>query len=114
MKLAVTCWFAVSVNTQGPVPLHAPPDHPVKVSLPSALSVSVTWVPGAKVAMQVIPQFIPAGLLLTVPTPRPAGTTVNTDPRDGLNVAVTCWLELRVKVHMELVPLQGPLLQPAK
>jgi hypothetical protein len=64
--------------------------------------------------MQVIPQFIPAGLLVTVPTPSPAGSTVNTAPRDEVNVAVTCWLELMVNTHTELPPLQAPLVQPAK
>jgi hypothetical protein len=48
------------------VPVHAP-DHPVKAEVASAVAVSVTCVPCAKV--------VPEGLLVTVPVPVPVFVT---------------------------------------
>jgi len=56
------------------LPLHAPV-HPVKVEPVVAEGVSVTCVPLLKLALQVVPQLIPAGLLVTVPLPVPAFVT---------------------------------------
>jgi hypothetical protein len=43
VKLAVTCWFALSVNVQvGLLPLQPPAVHPAKVEFASAVAVSVT------------------------------------------------------------------------
>ena len=71
LKVAVTLVSAVTVTSQADVPLHAPP-HPVNVELPVGFGVSVTLVPLSKSALQVLPQLIPPGLLLTVPVPLPA------------------------------------------
>ena len=62
------------VVVQLPVPLHAPP-HPVKVDPVVAVAVRVTLVPEVTVALQVLPQVIPAGLEVTVPVPVPALVT---------------------------------------
>ena len=78
LKVAVTCWLVLSVSVQvGLLPLQ-PPVHPVKDELAAAVSVSITWVPFAKLALHAVPQLMPAGLLLIVPVPVPAGLTVNT------------------------------------
>src|SRR5947209_9954200 len=62
------------VTTQLPLPVHAPV-HPVKVEPVVAEGVSVTCVPLLKLALHVVPQLIPAGLLVTVPVPVPAFVT---------------------------------------
>ena len=76
MKVAVTVVAAESVTTQVPVPEQPPPLQPVKVEPAAGVAVNVTAVPLAKLAEQVAPQVIPAGKLVTVPLPVPAGVTV--------------------------------------
>jgi len=76
LKVAVAEAFAVRVTLQEPVPLHAP-DHPAKVEDELGDALSVTAVPLAKVASQVEPQLIPAGLLVMVPPPAPDPFTVS-------------------------------------
>jgi hypothetical protein len=49
-------------------PEHAP-DHPLKEPPEAGAAVSVTLVPEGNAALQVEPQFMPAGLLVTVPDP---------------------------------------------
>ena len=49
-------------------PEHAP-DQPVKVALPPGVAARVTVLPLVNVAVQVGPQLIPEGLLVTVPVP---------------------------------------------
>ena len=77
MKVAVTFCAAVIVTVQVPVPLHPPPLQPVKVEPPEGVAVSVTLVPLVKLALHVLPQLIPAGLLVTVPLPVPFSVTVS-------------------------------------
>src|SRR5580698_2456331 len=112
LKVAVTCWLALTVNMQvGFTPLQPPPVHPAKAELVPAVSVSVTVVPELKLALQVGAQLIPEGLLAIVPVPVPARLTVSTlwvAPK----VAVTCWLALRVRMQVELAPLQPPPVHP--
>jgi hypothetical protein len=61
----------MSVNAQGAVPMHPPPLQPVKVELAVLAALSVTCVPVAKLVLQVLPQAMPDGLLVTVPEPVP-------------------------------------------
>jgi hypothetical protein len=56
------------------VPVHDPL-HPVKVNPAFGAAVKVIG-PSAKLAVQVVPQLMPAGLLVTVPVPEPANVTV--------------------------------------
>src|ERR1700728_5185804 len=67
-KAAVTLSAALMVTTQLPLPLHAPLQ-PLKNQPLAGVSVSVTCVPLAKLALQVEPQLIPDGVLVTVPLP---------------------------------------------
>src|SRR5881628_498365 len=76
VKVAVTVVAAESVTTHDPVPEHPPPLQPVKVEPAAGAAVSVTAVPLVKLAEQVAPQVIPAGELVTMPLPVPAGVTV--------------------------------------
>jgi hypothetical protein len=70
LNVAVTDVFADSEMSQEPVPVQAP-DHPANVDPEAAVAVSVTDVPLLKFAVQVAPQLIPEGLLVTVPEPVP-------------------------------------------
>lgn len=108
LKLAVTCWLALSVRLQvGLLPLQ-PPVHPAKDEFAAAVSVSVTWVPLVKLVLQVGAQLIPPGLLATVPAP--ASVTVSTTAFwMALKLAVTCWLALSVNMQVGLLPLQPPV-----
>ena len=68
--MAVTDLLLSMVRVQVPVPVQAP-DQPEKVELVSAVAVKVIDVPWLNEAEQVVPQLIPAGLLVTVPEPVP-------------------------------------------
>jgi hypothetical protein len=76
LKVAVTACAALMVTLQVPVPEQAPL-HPANVEPVPATSVKVTTVPLLKLALQVLGQLMPLGLLLTVPLPVPAGVTLN-------------------------------------
>ena len=111
MKVAVTVVAAVSVTVQDPVPLHPPPLQPPKAELALGAAVSVTTVPLAKLAAQVVPQLIPAGLLVTVPEPAPAGVIVSA--KVGAKVAVTV-VAAEIVTVQDPVLLHPPPLQPVK
>src|SRR5439155_19544212 len=72
VKVAVTVVAAETVTVQVLVPEHPPPLQPVKVEPAAGAAVRVTAVPLEKLAAQVAPQLMPAGLLVTVPVPVPA------------------------------------------
>jgi hypothetical protein len=63
------------------------------------------------VAVQLVGQSIPTGILVTVPAPVPVMATVNVSP--GVNEAVTDWAVLIATVHPPL-PEQAPLHPPKK
>jgi len=76
-------------TTQVPVPLHPLPLQPPKVDPADVVAVNVTVVPDAKLKLQVVPQSIPAGLLVTVPSPNPALLTVRVNVFGAAKLALT-------------------------
>ena len=74
--MAVTdcAWLIETVQVVA-VPVQAP-DQLVKVEPAAGAAVRVTDVPLLKLAEHVLPQLIPAGLLVTVPVPVPARVRV--------------------------------------
>jgi hypothetical protein len=112
VKVAVTLVFAVRVKVQVAVPLQAP-DQPAKVEPEAGEAVRVTGVPLVKLALHVVPQLMPAGVLVTVPPPVPARATLSVGAAAAvLKVAVTAVLAVRAREQVE-VPEQAPD-QPAK
>ena len=80
LNVAVTVWSALKVTLQvAAVPVQAPlhPANIEKVDGAPGVSVRVTAVPEAKVAVQVPGQLIPLGELTTVPTEVPLVVTVS-------------------------------------
>jgi hypothetical protein len=75
------------------------------------IAVSVTSLPRANDHVQVVPQLIPGGLLVTVPLPVPAVPT-RTAYRMGSKTAVVFTAERTVNVHGPVL-LHGPPFQPA-
>jgi hypothetical protein len=67
-NVAVTELAPVNAMAQLAVPLQLPPQ-PENEEPDPAAAVSVTWVLAAKLALQVDPQLIPEGVLVTVPVP---------------------------------------------
>lgn len=82
-NVAVTLCADVMLTVQLPVPLHAPLQ-PVKVLPVAGVAVRVTLAPLVKNALHVLPQSMPAGLLVTMPIPVPLLLIVNEkkEPRD--------------------------------
>jgi len=76
-KFAVTDVLAFITTVHVPVPVHAPPLHPVKTLPELAAAVNVTLVPELKFTEHFGPQLIPVGVLVTVPLPVPALVTDN-------------------------------------
>jgi hypothetical protein len=106
LKSAPTVAAAVSVRLHAALPEQLPVQL-LKEKLVPGVSLKVTCVFGAKAAVQVVvvvgEQLIPAGLLVTVPSPTNA--TVSGTPAP--NVALTLAAALRVKLQV-LVPVQAP------
>jgi hypothetical protein len=76
VNFAPTEVAALMVTLHVDVPLH-PPDHPANVALDPGAAVSETTVPAEKLAMQVVPQLMPEGLLVMLPEPVPEAATVS-------------------------------------
>jgi len=76
VKVADTVALAVMVTLHAAAPVHAPP-HPANVEFAPGAWASVTTVPAGKVATHVVPQLMPAGLLVMLPSPLPALCTVS-------------------------------------
>ena len=75
-KVAVTdCAWLIKIVQVVAVPVQAP-DQLVNVEPADGTAVKVTDVPLLKFAEHVLPQLIPAGLLVTVPVPVPASVVV--------------------------------------
>jgi hypothetical protein len=76
-KAAVTVVEVVSVTGQGSAPLQPPPLKSRSTEPGAGVPVRVTVEPARKSPVQVGPQSIPAGELVTVPLPDPALATVS-------------------------------------
>jgi hypothetical protein len=76
LNVAVTALAALMVTPQVLVPVQAPLQ-PAKVDPAAAVAVRVTTVPPAKLALQVLGQAMPLGLLLTDPVPVPDSVTLS-------------------------------------
>src|ERR1700751_3041258 len=106
VNVAVTEASLVNVTLQAPVPVHAP-DQPANVEPALGAAVSVTMAPLVKLALHVVPQSIPAGLLVTVPAPVPAFCTFSWKEGGGLAVKVAGTAVLAVNVTLQItVPAQ--------
>ena len=81
VKVAVTVLVADMVTVQEPVPEQPPPLQPMKMKPVSGVAVRVTVVPLEKPAEHVVPQVIPGGELVTMPSPVPARTTARASIR---------------------------------
>jgi hypothetical protein len=110
LKIAVTLLAWVMVTRHVPVPLQAPVQ-PVKAERYPGVAVRVTSEPYPKLALHVLPQLMPLGLLVTVPVPVPDFETVKLNIW-SVKIAVTsrAWVIVTLQVP---VPVQAPL-QPAK
>ena len=78
LNVAVTDLAASIVTVHVPVPEQPAPLQPTKVEPTAGLAVRVTLTPLVKEATQVLPQLMPARLLVTVPLLLPV-TTLLTD-----------------------------------
>jgi len=103
LKVAVTFSLALSVTAQVRLLLQLAPVQPANVEFAAAFAVRVTRVPVAKLALQVAPQFMPEGVLVTVPWPLKA--TVSTG--EVLKLAITEAFCIKVTWQAP-VPLQAP------
>src|ERR1700730_11972716 len=74
VKAADTLAFAFSVTLQPAMTPQAPPQ-PARPQAGAGVAVSVTWAPLLKFALQVEPQSIPAGELVTLPPRLPITET---------------------------------------
>jgi len=99
LKVAVTDSAADMVTLQLPVPEQAPLQ-PANVDPAPAVSVRVTTVPLLKLALQVLGQLMPLGLLLTEPVPVPATETERVSTVAVVTVTVTM-----LEVELGYVPL---------
>ena len=76
MNVAPTETAEAMVTLQVDVPLH-PPVHPANVELDAGAAASVTAAPAEKLATHVVPQLMPAGLLVMLPEPVPELVTAS-------------------------------------
>ncbi|PYX86284.1 MAG: hypothetical protein DMG68_15890 [Acidobacteria bacterium] len=76
-RVAVTDTVEFTATVQVSVVPEQAPLHPAKPTPGPGATVSVTDVPLGKVALHVVPQLIPPGVLLTVPFPPPAKVTLS-------------------------------------
>ncbi len=107
LKLAVTVCAALIVTVQvAVVPVQAP-DQPLKVDPAVAAAVNVTLLFWLKLAAQVAPQLIPAGVLVTVPVPVPV-LVMDNWTGIAVKLALTVFAALMVTVQVAVVPVHAP------
>jgi hypothetical protein len=108
LNVAVTDCAELMVNEQAPVPVQAPLQ-PAKADPEEAAGVSATTLPCAKLLLQVNPQLIVPGELVTVPDPDPVVLTVRANVGAGSKVAVTGTGDVPMVKMQKPVPVQAPL-----
>ncbi len=111
LKVAVQPMLLVIVTLPAVVQL---PDQPPNVDPEAGVAVKLTAVPLLRIVVQVLPQLIVPGLLVTVPLPVPARVTVSVYVVIKLNVAVQVMLPVIVKLTLGLAVLQPAPDQPVK
>ncbi len=108
LNCAVTVRLDDKVTVQlKPLPVQAP-DHPANCEPAAALAVSVTVVVSRKVALQVLPQLMPLGVLVTDPVPDPSLVTVSvlmTGTTSNCALTLRAWSMMTVQL---LDPWQAP------
>jgi hypothetical protein len=99
------------VTTHVSAPLHPPPLHPVKLELVFGVALRVTVSPGENPYLHVLPQLIPAGVLVTVPFPLFESNLaiVRVLVTAAVKVAVTVLPLSMINVHVLFEPVQSPL-----
>jgi len=104
--VAVRSWLIDSVQVV-PAPVQAPPQAE-KLWPAAGVGVSVTELPDAKLALQVLPQSMPAGCERSTPLP----VTVTASPKlvagGALKAAVTVRAALIVTEQVDPAPVQSP------
>src|SRR2546425_681738 len=110
LNVAVTTVAPTRVTVQAAVPEQLPPLQPANTEPPSGITVSVTTVPLTKLAEQLEPQLMPAGVLVTVPMPALETVSVKVW---SVKVAVIVVAAEIVTVQVP-VPVHSPPLQPVK
>ena len=85
---AVTEVFAVNETVQASRPWQPPPIQPANCESGSGMAASVTGVPVENAPMQIVPQAIPAGVLVTIPLPVPVLVTTRVTGIDS-KMAIT-------------------------
>jgi hypothetical protein len=111
VKVAVTLSTAFIVTVQVPVAGHPAPLQPENIEPFAGVAVSVTCDPDAKLALQMAPQVIPEGLLVTVPEPVPTSVIVSRKLGISVKVALTA-VSLVRSMTQGLVPRHPPPRQP--
>ena len=89
LNVAVQPMLPVIVTVPAVVQL---PDQPANVDPEAGVAVKVTAVPLLRIVVQVPPQLIPAGLLVTAPVPVPARVTASVYVAIKLKTAVQLML----------------------
>lgn len=105
-NVAVTLFAAVIVTVHVVAVDVSQPLQPMKLVPTAETAVKVTDAPGASVTVQVVPQVMPSGALVTVPLPDPALMTVST--RWAVKVAVTDFAADMVTVQVVAVEASQP------
>jgi hypothetical protein len=98
---------SVRVHVEPLLPLHAPV-HDDSTESAFAVAVSVTNVPGAYGAVQLLPQSMPAGFEVTLPLPE----TLTDSNGSRLKLAPTVFAVFIETMHVAAEPVQAPLHPP--
>ncbi|HBA73701.1 MAG TPA: hypothetical protein DER40_06805 [Geobacter sp.] len=85
------------------MPVQSPPVQPLKSEPTDGFAVSVTMLPFSNTELQLVPQSITAGRLLTVPLPSPAFVMVRLYRTVGIADVSVSWPEPRVRLESSAI-----------